>query len=419
MKTCSLRKSWPVAVVCGVLLGWAPLSAQEAASDATPKGPSAIVMLADGSLIASHDLIFEHDGQVSARSEVGEFHWKWEEILSISLTDAEPRPSRFAALLIAGDERIHGQVAVATEENIELKSELFGQVSIPLSAVEGILLAERLAGSAKERLINRLRTLPRQGDAFLLANGDTLLGTASQLGPENWTIDVDGQPRTVETNRLQGVALDPRLLDYKKPDELLVVARFIDGSTLIGKDLVVSEGKCEMTSLVGPKLSFSWSGEAGSAAMRFDVRGGKARYLSEMTPQRQEIESFFDAPVEWKRDANADGEPIRIAGERHDRGIGMRTKMSLDFPVEGYDRFLSMIGIDESASGEASVIFRVLVDGKSIFESPAMSLTSPAIPVDLVIDEGKVLTLTVDFADRGDAGDLANWASARLVKSKK
>jgi hypothetical protein len=400
--------------------GWtAAMADDEPADPPVPKGPSAVVTLADGSLVSVHDLVLEAGGMVVARSEVGPFRWAWDDILSVAMAETDARVSRFPALLLAGHQLMHGQVVTATEETIEIKSELFGEVAIPLSTLEGILLTERLVGSAKEKAVGRLRRLPRTGDAFLLANGDVLQGAISQFGPEQWTIDSQGEPRTVETNRLQGIALDPQLVDYQPKEGLQLVVRFVDGSLLAGTDLVVAEGKCEMKTSLGPKVTFSWVGDSGSAATRVEVRGGRARYLSELKPQSEQTESFFDAPVDWRVDANAEGQPIRLAGQTYDRGIGMRSKIQLDYDVTGYDRFCSLIGIDDSASDEASVVYRVLVDGKQIFESPPMALGIAPIPLDLSIEGGKVLSLVVDFAARGDAGDLADWAGARLVKSKR
>jgi hypothetical protein len=392
---------------------------QEPVATVAGVGPSAVVTLTDGTILSVHDLLLSDDDTVRARSEVGPFEWKWEEILTVVVNDTDARPSRYPALLLAGGEVIHGEIVSSTEEAIDIKSELAGLMTVPLSSLEGILLADRLSGRAKEKAIHRIRSAPRTGDIFLLANGDVLKGTVSQFGPALWTLDVEGEPRSVEVDRLQGVALDPRLIDYKPTDEPLVMTSWTDGSRVAAKSVRASADKCELSTAVGPKLTLSWGGEGGPTIHRFEVRGGRARYLSELNPIEERKEAYLDLPPTWRRDAQADGEPMRLAGQEYERGLGMRSRTRLDYNVRDYDRFLSMIGIDDGAGDEAGVIFRVLLDGKQAYESPVMSLSTAPLLVDLPLSGAERISLVVDFGPRGDAGDLANWAGARLIRGKK
>jgi hypothetical protein len=392
---------------------------QEPVAKEVVAGPSAVVTLAEGTIISVHDLILSDGGVVQARSEVGPFEWKWEEILTVVVSETDARPSRYPALLLAGGEVIHGEIVSSTEEAIEIKSELAGAMTVPLSSIEGILLANRLSGRAKAKMIARIRSIPRTGDAFLLANSDVLMGTVSQFGPAIWSLDVDGQPRSVEVDRLQGVALDPRLIDYERPDELQVVTCWTDGSRVAARSVRSDADKCEVQSVVGMPLTLSWGGERGAAIHRFDVRGGRAKYLSELDPIEERKEAYLDVAPTWRRDAQADGEPMRLAGQEYEHGLGMRSRTRLDYSVAGYDRFLSLIGIDDGANDEAGVIFRVLLDGKQAFESPVLSLSTAPVLVDLSLSGVDKISLVVDFGPRGDAGDLANWAGARLIRSKK
>ncbi len=412
-----MRLMLGIGVICVCLLtsAWG----QEPVATEGGNGPSAVVTLADGTILSVHHLLLSGDGTIRARSEVGPFEWKWEEILAVAVNETDARPSRYPALLLAGGEVIHGEIVSSTEESIEIKSELAGVMTVPLASVEGILLADRLSGRAKANMIDRIRLLPRTGDAFLLANGDVLKGTVSQFGPGIWTLEVDGQARSVEVDRLMGVALDPRLIDYKPAGEPLVMMCWTDGSKVLAKSLRVDADKCEIQSSLGLTMSLSWGGEGGPAIQRFEVRGGRARYLSEFEPVEERKEAYFDVPPTWRRDARADGELMMLAGQEYQRGLGMRSRTRLDYDVTGYDRFLSTIGIDDGASDEAGVVFRVLVDGKQVFESPVMSLSTAPLPVDLALSGGEKISLVVDFGPRGDAGDLANWGGARVIRGKK
>ena len=79
-------------------------------------------------------------------------------------------------------------------------------------------------------------------------------------------------------------------------------------------------------------------------------------------------------------------------------------------------RFEAELGIDDSAGGQGSVQFRVLVDGKEKFASPIVRGGDPPLPISVDIADAQKLELVVDYADRGDVLDHADWLNARLVQ---
>ena len=60
--------------------------------------------------------------------------------------------------------------------------------------------------------------------------------------------------------------------------------------------------------------------------------------------------------------------------------------------------------------------FRVLVDGQERFASPILRGGDPPVPVSVDVRGGKKLELVVDYADRADVLDHADWLDARLIK---
>jgi hypothetical protein len=79
-------------------------------------------------------------------------------------------------------------------------------------------------------------------------------------------------------------------------------------------------------------------------------------------------------------------------------------------------RFEAELGIDDSADGQGSVQFRVLVDGKEKFASPIVRGGDAPLPISVDIADAQKLELVVDYADRGDVLDHADWLNARLVQ---
>jgi hypothetical protein len=79
-------------------------------------------------------------------------------------------------------------------------------------------------------------------------------------------------------------------------------------------------------------------------------------------------------------------------------------------------RFQADLGIDDSTNGQGSVQFRVLVDGEEKFVSPIVRGGKPPVPVSIDITGAKTLELVVDYADRADVLDHADWLNARLTE---
>ena len=79
-----------------------------------------------------------------------------------------------------------------------------------------------------------------------------------------------------------------------------------------------------------------------------------------------------------------------------------------------------MVAVDDSAKGRGSVVFGVYVlrDGKwgEAFKSGIVRGGEEPQAVSVDLRGAKGLTLTVDFADRGDELDHAVWLDARLVR---
>ena len=115
------------------------------------------------------------------------------------------------------------------------------------------------------------------------------------------------------------------------------------------------------------------------------------------------------------------GEPLTVGGKRYLKGIGMHSASRLTYRLDGkYRRFDAAVAIDDSADTRGSVTFGVYVlrDGqwKQAYTSDIVRGGDPPEPVSVDVDGAQALTLTVDYADRGDELDHADWLDARLVK---
>jgi hypothetical protein len=108
---------------------------------------------------------------------------------------------------------------------------------------------------------------------------------------------------------------------------------------------------------------------------------------------------------------------LRAGGRSYVKGIGMHSASRLTYRLDGkHRRFEAEVAIDDETDGRGSVVFRVFVDDREAYKSPVIRGGMPPAPISVDIRGGKRLSLIVDFAERGDELDHADWLNARLVE---
>lgn len=112
---------------------------------------------------------------------------------------------------------------------------------------------------------------------------------------------------------------------------------------------------------------------------------------------------------------SVEGNPLVIAGQKYDRGVGTHTVSTfvLDVGRKG-KRFSAAVGVDDETREKASVCFYVLGDGKVLWESGVVKKGDAAMTVDVNIKGAKLLGLLVTDADDGIDYDHADWCDAKL-----
>jgi glucose/arabinose dehydrogenase len=140
------------------------------------------------------------------------------------------------------------------------------------------------------------------------------------------------------------------------------------------------------------------------------------RALSNLTPR---LASNGLGPFERNQENGSsrprDGEPLWINETHYASGLGTHAPADLRFNIAGCTRFQAIVGIDDSAPSHASVVFKVVADGKRLYRSPVMRRGSTARHIDVDLTGRKDLRLLAQPTSDGPSGDLADWADARLT----
>ena len=116
---------------------------------------------------------------------------------------------------------------------------------------------------------------------------------------------------------------------------------------------------------------------------------------------------------------SVDGHPIFIDGKRFEHGFGTHANSTLRTALGGKaERFIATVGVDDEVGQKGSVVFKVVGDGKTLWESGVLRGGDPAKEVSVGLHEVNKLLLLV-----GDAGDdinydHADWAEARITMAE-
>ena len=116
------------------------------------------------------------------------------------------------------------------------------------------------------------------------------------------------------------------------------------------------------------------------------------------------------------------GESLSCMGKRFAKGLGLHSRTSLTFALEGkYLAFETFMGLSDEVlklSAEGSVQFEIMVDGKEMYRSPVIRGGSPCMRMPrLGLKGASALKITVNFADGFDSGDRALLGNPILLKA--
>ncbi len=116
-------------------------------------------------------------------------------------------------------------------------------------------------------------------------------------------------------------------------------------------------------------------------------------------------------------DRSVRGEPLRIAQRTYSHGVGTHADSLLRVRLPGGPaRFVAEVGVDDAAGeGRGSVEFRVLADGRRIWQSGPMRGGSPARRIEVDLTDVREVVLRVTDAGDGTVDDLADWADAVFI----
>ena len=139
----------------------------------------------------------------------------------------------------------------------------------------------------------------------------------------------------------------------------------------------------------------------------------KADSIDLETLSLKHIEQDWGEPQANK---SVDGHPLMLGGKRFEHGLGTHANSTFVIALGGKgERFAATVGVDDEVGQKGSVVFKVMGDGKTLWESGVLRGGDAAKDVSVSLEGVKVLVLAVGDAEDDISYDHADWAEARLV----
>jgi hypothetical protein len=321
-------------------------------------------------------------------------------------TCLEPDPApvfllRDGTLLVAG-------LLEAGDKNLAVDSDSLGLVRLPREQIAAVVF--RLPGSRldRDRLIDEAIDNDEETTRVVMLNGDRMRGELAALEDRNVSLRTAVGPIDLELDRVSTLTFPSTL--GRAPGSSAVVG-LADGSRVCVKHLAIGEQTATMELLAG----LSWKADAKEIVF-LQPASPRIVYLSDLMPSGYRHVPYLDRTWQYRNDRNVLGGLMRCGGRLHLRGLGMHTAARISYVLpENAREFQAGLGIDDGTEGMGSVRFRVFVDGNEKYVSPTVRGFDTPIPISVEVQDAVQIDLVVDFADRADVQDHANWLDARFM----
>ncbi len=282
--------------------------------------------------------------------------------------------------------------------------------------------------------IDKQTPVDAPGAKTVLKNGDMLTGLLLGIADNSVRLETDLGEIEITTDRIAAIVFPakPRPPAAPGPRPLQAWLGLSDGTRLPADRLTIGGGTATFSA-----LGREWKTRAENLVF-LQPLGGRAIYLSDLTPVEYQQTPFVPQPPSaaseksnlawpWRADRNVTGGPLRSGGKLFMKGIGVHGAARLVYeisprtpsgagPGARAKRFQALAGIDDSTDGRGSVRFRVLVDGIEKYAGPIIRGGEPPRTIEVDLTDAKRLELVVDYADRADLLDRADWIEARIVE---
>ncbi len=323
--------------------------------------------------------------------------------------------TRGSAVVLVDGSLLVADVTAADRQSLVADSVLFGELKLPRASIAGVVFHPPGDCARRDRLLDRVASGAGESGRIVLTNGDELACDLEAIQDGKLRLRASVGPLDVEARRVAALLCRPQ---QKRADAgetnktLWAYAGFSNGTRLHATALETRGDALRVTLPAG----LVWSTAIRELVFLQPV-GGQVVYLSDLKAESYRHVPFLTLNWPYHADRSVSGAMLRSNGRLFLKGLGMHSASRLTYVLaQPFRRFCAELAIDDETDGGGSAGFRVFVDGRLKYTSPTVRGGQPAIPVSIDIAGAKRLDLVVDFAERADELDHADWLDARLVR---
>lgn len=394
----------------------------------------ATMILSDGSRFSAALLELDENGNAVLRDRSGAVRKGAEELVSWGeFRDTDRQP----LIVLSGGTVIAGEITAIGDEVVHLSSESFPAATVQRAHVLGMVWRPSADAFERDQQVLRVANANRSADQVWLANGDQLTGTilsgsdpVAALGTGLSEIAilprVGTQPvkAAVENISAIGFAAEATALPPANAGQVLLALR--DGSRLAVQKISADRDQLQVM------LSNREVLVLDASALRERVTGVQwlgdhITYVSDLESLGHKHIPFLSLSWDLGIDRNVAQGLLRSGGRIYPKGIGMHSTSRVAYALDKqFRRFEADLAVDQAAGRNGSVTFRVFLERavagattpqwQVSYESPILRGGEAPVPISVDVSDALRMALVVDFADRGDEWDHADWLHARLMR---
>jgi len=333
------------------------------------------------------------------------------QIQEIVLRPEEPFDARLPHATFTDGARLAGLPLRADARAVVFRALDAGEVTLPLRELRALRLVRRADEDPLFR--QALASPPARDTLFVQRRGELVRieGVFRGIAEEKVRIEFGGQERSVEIALVYGIVFGPAAGDPPPAPEIEAHIALTRAGTVKGELERLDSQDLRLRTAAG-SIAIPL---ARVSAIRF--RSSRMVFLSDIEPFEARDVPFFDRVFPHQRDKSTTGGPIRLGGKVRPKGLGLHSRSTLRYRLDGaYATLSATAGIDDTARGGCALL-RVTGDDRVLFEGVLRSGEDP-VPLSVPLASVRVLTVEVDFGPDGvDVGDHVDIADVRLIKN--
>ena len=390
-----------------------PVLAFVSAAHAQDPGRLARVTTIDGTAFDANLTVCCSGDAAIFSSPSGDTTVTLDELSSIRFPTTLERASASTVFHLADGGRLFGELSDGDAQSLTVKAIGDTLLRLPFSSLAGVQLVPAEGFERSNELFESSLTARLPGQDVLVTRGPdevkSLRGRIDTFGPTNGSFVFSDKSRTFQNEKVFGVVFAK---GAGKSAAFPATVELLDGGEFSGRIESADAAHVRIQASFGTAL------EVGvDRIARLLFRSPRVTYLSDLTPVRERTDGRMHRPWAWRRDRSVTNTALSINGRAFDRGLGMHARTELEYELDpGHEFFVATVGIDDNARPSGTVLFRVLGDGKTLFESDVLTGGTPSKEIRVEIKGVKKLTLIADYGDELDLADHADWGGARLIR---